>query len=172
MRKFFFAWLALGWLTVFFASAQNKPVRFTAKNTFRTAQNPHYWANRPPDYGYWQQDVHYEIKARIDDNTDIINGDSFKLTYWNNSPDTLSELFFHLYQNAFQPNSHYHDLWRGNNQKATFGEKYESKGLGTVCENIKVDGQTVDTTTDNTIMRLTLNKPLLPGEQNSCYHEL
>ena len=28
-----------------------------------------------------------------------------KLEYWNNSPDTLNRVFYHLYFNAFQPNS-------------------------------------------------------------------
>lgn len=28
-----------------------------------------------------------------------------KLEYWNNSPDTLKKVFYHLYWNAFQPNS-------------------------------------------------------------------
>ncbi|HVE60588.1 MAG TPA: hypothetical protein VNA26_02130, partial [Chitinophagaceae bacterium] len=28
-----------------------------------------------------------------------------KLEYWNNSPDTLKRVFYHLYWNAFQPNS-------------------------------------------------------------------
>ena len=27
-------------------------------NTYRNADNPHYWKNRPPYEGYWQQDVH------------------------------------------------------------------------------------------------------------------
>ena len=27
------------------------------------------------------------------------------LEYWNNSPDTLTRVFYHLYWNAFQPNS-------------------------------------------------------------------
>ncbi|HRH39438.1 MAG TPA: hypothetical protein PK760_13890, partial [Flavobacteriales bacterium] len=36
-------------------------------NTYRNADNPHYWKNRPPTEGYWQQDVHYVIKGRLDD---------------------------------------------------------------------------------------------------------
>ena len=28
-----------------------------------------------------------------------------KLEYWNNSPDTLTRVFYHLYFNAFQPGS-------------------------------------------------------------------
>src|SRR5580765_7653810 len=57
-------------------------------NTYRNQGNPFYWKNRPPYPGYWQQDIYYNIKAKIDDVTDIIDG-NLELTYWNNSPDTL-----------------------------------------------------------------------------------
>ena len=74
-------------------------------DTFRNADNPYYWKNRPPYEGYWQQDVHYRIKARLDENTDVADG-SETLTYWNNSPDTLRFVFFHLYQEAYNAGSY------------------------------------------------------------------
>jgi len=61
--------------------------------TYRNTDNPNYWKNKKPYEGYWQQDVHYEIKANIDELKDIIEG-AMVLTYWNNSPDTLTHLFF------------------------------------------------------------------------------
>lgn len=130
---------------------------------YRSRENKLYWKNSPPYPGYWQQDVAYEIKARIEDSTDILYGDYYKLTYYNNSPNTLHELYFHLYSNAFQPGSHYHELWMQNDQKPTFG-KYEQQKLGLETENIKVNGQPVDTAIDNTIIQVTLNEPLLPGD--------
>ena len=53
-------------------------------------------AHEPPYPGYWQQEVAYNIKASLDDKTDIIDG-SETLTYKNNSPDRLDFVFFHLY---------------------------------------------------------------------------
>ena len=41
-----------------------------------------------PHAAYWQQDVHYEIKASVDEKTDILTATQI-LTYWNNSPDDL-----------------------------------------------------------------------------------
>ena len=41
---------------------------------YRSATNPLYWKNRKPVEGYWQQDVHYNIKAEINDSTDILSG--------------------------------------------------------------------------------------------------
>jgi hypothetical protein len=54
------------------------------ENLFNTSANPHYWKNKLPFEGYWQQDVHYKIKATIDETTDVITGLE-ELTYTNNS---------------------------------------------------------------------------------------
>ena len=70
----------------------------TPPNTYRQADNPNYWKNKAP-LGYWQQDVHYNIKANIDETKDIIDA-SQTLTYWNNSPDDLNIIYFHLYHVA------------------------------------------------------------------------
>ncbi|MBL0882913.1 MAG: M1 family metallopeptidase [Chitinophagaceae bacterium] len=52
----------------------------------------------------WQQKIKYQINVNIDVNTNRFTGTE-KIDYWNNSPDTLTRVFFHLYWNAFQPNS-------------------------------------------------------------------
>ncbi|MCH8319324.1 MAG: hypothetical protein IIA88_12690 [Bacteroidetes bacterium] len=124
----------------------------------------YYWKKRLPHPGYWQQDVHYEIKAAIDDKKDIIDATYYKLTYWNNSPHDLDELYFHLYQNTFQPGSYYHDLWLNNNRVPKFGVRYEEKGLGTVIENLKINETPVETELDNTILKVKLNQPLKSGD--------
>ena len=136
---------------------------FKTVNNYRTANNKHYWKNRKPNEAYWQQDVHYKIQAEIIDSLNIINGKSYELTYWNNSPFVLKELFFHLHENAFQPGSHYHDLNENNNNPVTFG-KYEAKGLGTTIENLNVNNKAVQTVLDNTILKVILNEPLKPGD--------
>jgi hypothetical protein len=57
-----------------------------------------------PNVNYWQQAVDYKMSVEL-----MPKDHSFKgaqtLTYYNNSPDTLKVLFYHLYFNAFQPNS-------------------------------------------------------------------
>lgn len=52
----------------------------------------------------WQQRVSYTMKIDMDVQTNRFSGTQ-KLEYWNNSPDTLKRVFYHLYFNAFQPNS-------------------------------------------------------------------
>ncbi len=52
----------------------------------------------------WQQRVKYTMDVNMDVNTNRLTGTQ-KLQYFNNSPDTLFKVFYHLYFNAFQPNS-------------------------------------------------------------------
>ncbi len=53
---------------------------------------------------YWQQQVEYEMDIDFDVKTHQFSGIQ-ALKYYNNSPDTLYDVFYHLYFNAFQPNS-------------------------------------------------------------------
>lgn len=134
-------------------------------NTYATSGNPHYWKNKLPYPGYWQQDVYYNIKAVVDDRTDIITG-NLTLVYTNNSPDTLNHVFFHLYQNAFQPGSYLDNIVTNSGRKARWG-KYESQELGTAVESLNVIDATgeysAETLLDNTIMKVNLKNPLMPG---------
>src|SRR5579862_3966898 len=52
----------------------------------------------------WQQRIAYNINVNMNAVTNQFTGIE-KIDYWNNSPDTLDRVFFHLYWNAFQPNS-------------------------------------------------------------------
>src|ERR1051325_635591 len=130
-------------------------------DTYRNKDNPYYWKNRLPYPGYWQQDVHYEIKANIDEKTDIIDG-KLNLTYWNNSPDTLHEVFFHLYENAYQPGSYYDNLQINNKARPKYG-KHESQKLGTTIQSLRHEGKEMTIELDNTICRVKLDKPILPN---------
>ena len=52
----------------------------------------------------WQQRVKYSMNVDVDVNANRFTGTQ-KLVYSNNSPDILNKIFYHLYWNAFQPNS-------------------------------------------------------------------
>src|SRR5258706_12329393 len=52
----------------------------------------------------WQQRVKYLMNIDMNVQTNRFTGKQ-KLEYSNNSPDTLTRVFYHLYWNAFQPNS-------------------------------------------------------------------
>src|ERR1017187_3998559 len=56
---------------------------------------------------YFQQHVHYTLAAKFNDDyaAPSIDGTG-SLEYTNNSPDTLHELYFHLYWNLFKSGSY------------------------------------------------------------------
>ncbi len=149
-----------------FACVQNL---FAQTIPYRSAENVYYWKNRMPHKAYWQQDVEYKIKASLNDSTDILSG-SVTLEYFNNSPDTLRQVFFHLYQNAFQPESYLDKLKKNIKQKPHYGI-YEQQKLGTQIISVQymsggAQGQRMFKPAyniDNTIMQVNLDEPMLPG---------
>ncbi len=52
----------------------------------------------------WQQHIDYTINAALNVQTNMVKGTE-RIVYTNNSPDTLHKIYFHMYWNAFQPNS-------------------------------------------------------------------
>jgi hypothetical protein len=153
---------------------------------YKSTSNPHYWKNRKPHEGYWQQDVHYRIDATLLDSIDVIEATE-TLTYDNNSPDTLRVVYFHLYQNAFLKGGYLQQLNRANKFYQQFG-KYEHDGKGTEIVEIGVSNvvnpkpfideqgnrASIDPIInqvelqhriDFSIMEVQLSEPLLPGEE-------
>ncbi len=123
--------------------------------------NELHWKNRKPHAAYWQQDVYYKIDAKIDESTHQLAAKQ-ELKYTNNSPDTLRFVYFHLFQNAFIQGSYTHELEKANNVKPRLG-RYEAAGLGTIISNIRANGEAATTELDNTILKVNLPSPLLPG---------
>jgi len=146
---------------IFAGSISLATAQYLHDNAYRNSENPYYWQNRKPDGAYWEQDVDYKLYAVMAEDSNMIDGAEV-LTYWNNSPDTLNEVYFHLYQNAFVKGSHLHNLEKANKQKTKLG-KMEAAGLGIVPYHITANDQLVKTVTDNTIMKVFLPTPLRPG---------
>ena len=132
---------------------------------YRSSSNKYYWKNRKPYDGYWQQDVNYKIKAELNDSLDIVSG-KMTLNYYNNSPDVLEFVYFHLYSNANCKDSYLEDLYKNNNYQLKFG-KYRKQGLGTRVEKIESKGKMLKSELDNTILKVYLNEPILPGNSAS-----
>jgi hypothetical protein len=62
-------------------------------NSYRTGSGA-------PGPAYWQQRADYIINAEVDDNTQMLTA-SETITYYNNSPESLSYLWLQLDQNIF-----------------------------------------------------------------------
>ncbi|MBP7399421.1 MAG: M1 family metallopeptidase [Chitinophagales bacterium] len=168
MKNWIFYFVAILFISQSFAQVGTIATEaFKPPYHYRDAGNPWYWKNKMPHEGYWQQDVQYIINAELNDSTDIIDGELI-LTYYNNSPDALPFVYFHLYQEAFQPDSYLDALTKVNGIKPTFTQ-YEAAGLGTEIEDLHVlaingfptDKQVV-LTQDNTILRADLSEPIQP----------
>ncbi len=118
-----------------------------AKETTRSA-------NGTPSPSYWQQRTDYSVKASLNAEKKILTG-SGTITYYNNSPDTLRTIVWHLYQNVFRKNS----TPRKNNEHVSRAD-IETNGI--TVESVTVNGTSVTMLTDETIMETPLTSPLLP----------
>ncbi|MBE7629254.1 M1 family metallopeptidase [Tenacibaculum piscium] len=124
--------------------------------------------NNPIIKNYWQQHVDYTMDIDMDVKTYQYKGTQ-KLIYTNNSPDELKKVFYHLYFNAFQPNSQM-DV-RSKNIKdpdKRVGDrisKLSASEIGYIKVNsLKQNGAIVKHQTVGTILEVTLNKAIQPGE--------
>ena len=113
---------------------------------------------------YWQQYIHYSIKATLNTNSHMIDG-SETLVYTNNSPDTLRTVYFRLYWNLFTKGSHGYNLVRRHKQY----HFSTSGGVSLKKFSIIVDGQEnpLAHKIDDTILRADLPQPLKPGDELS-----
>ena len=116
--------------------------------------------------GYWQQRVEYQIDVRLDDQTHAVQG-RLKLKYFNNSPDTLRRVFFHLYWNAFQPESAFtkrvKQMLDAETSKKFLELKPDKIGKQDIF-SVQQNGSAVGFKVNETIMEVELSRPLKPGD--------
>jgi len=115
----------------------------------------------------WQQRVEYSMDVHLDVRTHHVTGTQ-KLTYYNNSKDTLSKVYYHLYFNAFQPGSMM-DVRSRNiadpdpRVKDRISKlKDDEIGYQHILA-LKQDGKDAQYRVDGTVLEVTLPKPILPG---------
>ncbi len=129
-------------------------------------------ANSQPDR--WQQKVKYTMQVDMNVQTNRFTGKQ-KLEYWNNSPDTLDRVFYHLYFNAFQPGSMM-DTRSRRQGTITVGRgadwdmrvrdriqklKPEETGYQKILA-LRMNGKPQEFTMDETILEVRLSRPILP----------
>ncbi len=118
---------------------------------------------------YWQQRAEYKMDIDMNTEKHQYQGTQ-KITYFNNSPDTLSRVFYHLYFNAFQPGSMMDVRSRTiEDPSPKIGDRIsklspEEQGYIKV-KSLKQDGTSIDHYTNGTILEVTLAKPILPGKK-------
>jgi hypothetical protein len=117
---------------------------------------------------YWQQKADYEMEIDMDVKTHIYKGKQ-KITYTNNSPDTLKKVYYHLYFNAFQPGSMM-DVRSRNlpDPDERVGDrisklKDDETGYQKIL-TLTQDGKKLEFEEHETILKVTLAEPILPGK--------
>src|SRR5215218_1465601 len=77
---------------------------------------------------YWQQQVDYIIDVTLNDKLHTLDGFE-KITYTNNSPDTLKYLWFHLWPNAYKNDkTAFSDQLLGNGNTKFYFSSKEQRG--------------------------------------------
>ena len=130
---------------------------------------------------YWQQHVDYTMNVDIDVENYQYKGIQ-KLEYTNNSPDVLNQVFYHLFFNAFQPESEMDarlqsivdpDKRMVNNKGTAKNPIYESR-IAILKPNeigylkvlsLKQNGKNVSYSVEGTVLEVSLNKSIEPGEK-------
>ena len=118
----------------------------------------------------WQQHAEYVMNIKLDVKTHRVTGTQ-KLTYQNNSPDTLSKVYYHLYFNAFQPGSMM-DVRSRNlidpdpRVKDRISKLSDSEIGFQHINSLKQDGKPATYTVNGTILEVKLARPVLPGTKS------
>ncbi len=125
-----------------------------------------------PAYGqgayYWQQHVEYEMEIGMDVENHQYDGWQ-RVVYTNNSPDTLHQMYYHLYFNAFQPGSMMDVRSRTiADPDPRVGDRIYNLTPDQIgyhkIETMTQDGEPVEYKVDGTILEVHLNEPILPDE--------
>ena len=134
--------------------------------------------------GYWQQKVDYKMDVSINVENYQYKGKQ-TLIYTNNSGDTLRHVYYHLFNNAFQPGSEMDMRAQtiadpdgrfmtktkkpdGKEIKETRISKLQPNEIGYLkISNFKQDGVSATAKEVSTILEVTLAKPILPGKSTT-----
>jgi hypothetical protein len=132
---------------------------------------------------YWQQHVDYKMDVVMDAKNYQYKGKQ-ELVYTNNSSDTLKRVFYHLYNNAFQPDSEMDARLKsivdpdsrmvakvkvdGKEVKESRISKLKPNEIGFLkVSNFKQDGIPATIKEVGTILEVILVKPILPNSKTT-----
>lgn len=114
----------------------------------------------------WQQAVKYKMDIDFNIKKHQAKGNQI-LAYSNNSPDTLKKVFYHLYFNAFQPNS----MMDVRSRTITDPDKRVGNRIASLkkseqgfqmIESLKMNGKPIEYKVVGTILEVKLSEPILP----------
>ena len=116
----------------------------------------------------WQQHAEYSMYIDFDVTNHQFTGEQ-KIIYTNHSPDTLNKTFYHLYFNAFQPES----MMDVRSRTISDPDRRVGSRINALQPNeigyhkidaLKMNGKDVDYEVVGTILECNLPSPILPGQ--------
>lgn len=114
----------------------------------------------------WQQQCDYYLNVTLNDVDHTLKGDA-RFVYTNNSPKTLTTMYFHIWPNAYKDDLTDFAIQQVENGSTKFHFADDSLRGYINQLDFKIEGQEVKWTYHNNqidIAVLTLNKPIKPGE--------
>ena len=148
--------VAAGWIPLP-APAAPAPGPANASASAPASQNP----------SYFQQSVDYRIEARLDERSNVLTS-RLRMRYGNRSTTTLDTIWFHLYLNAFRPNSAWarRDLEFDNRRFQDLGpDDYAYERVRSITVNGTAVRPVYPGSPDSTVMGVPLPRPLAPGQE-------
>ncbi|WP_240966282.1 M1 family metallopeptidase [Pseudoflavitalea sp. G-6-1-2] len=146
--------------------------RFEQLGTILPTPNEYRTASGAPGPKYWQQRADYDIKCELDEEKNTLTG-SETVTYFNNSPNTLTYLWLQLDENQHSTvnNANYQN---SDNMPSQLNEALidrleaarKDNGYGFNIRSLSdITGKSLKYTINKTMMRVELPAPLKAGQQ-------
>lgn len=136
-------------------SAYYQPVNF--KKAYQSGTRD--WTGKPGE-NYWQNRADYQISVEVFPDSRKVSGTE-EITYYNNSPDTMKYLVFHLFPNVYKKG-----------QARDFEIDFSDETDGVKIENLIVAGEKFEYPEHNPFVKFTgsnmmlyLRNDLLPGKK-------
>ena len=155
--------------SVFFYSAQNPNLNYNKFKQLKeemATPNVYRTASGAPGHAYYQNEADYVMSITLNDQQQKITG-SETITYHNNSQDKLEYLWLQLDQNKRAQNTDSYKIQTGSikslNTRSIKNMEPEFEGGFNMTSVTKKDGSKQAYTIHKTMMRINLEKPLLPG---------
>ncbi len=174
MKNLFAFFVMIGLVVQGYSQDQNKwKGKFEQLDYLLPTPNEYRSGSGAPGPKYWQQKADYVIDAELDEPTNQLHGKE-TITYYNNSPETISFLWLQLDQNVNKKGNEDFASALGSLKDTLTGlsmqylvRPIEFQAGCTINSVTDKAGKALPITINNTMMRIDLNTPLKAGENLS-----
>lgn len=159
MKKSIVLLLVLGLTGVSFSQDQGSTSKYNKYEAFaplfmQDQANAFHSATGNPGPDYWQNRANYSIQATLDTTNKKING-NVTITYINNSPYNLHDVWLQLDQNTFRKDARSTALYPDDDRN---GVRHHTSGYN--IQSVEVNGDKAEFVITDTRMQIRLKKPV------------